>query len=293
MATAAVVSRPRLAIKHILVTTDFSEASKTAFSVAAGFAKQYDADLFLLHVDTPVVVPEMPMSPAPDDFTRANSKQQLEELARQIPMDEERKHILFGSGYFWHATEEAIAQRNIDLVVLGTHGYSGMKRLFLGSAAEQVFRHAPCPVLTVGPFVTPKTDTAIRTVLFTTDLPAQSPNARNYALSLTRDTDAQLLFLHVFEGAVGPLSSRDAVTLDFERRLRAMIPPRDMPDRMPRFLVRAGDAAEEIVRVAKQENADIIVMGVRRVGELAMHLPFNVAHSVVSQAPCPVLSVAF
>ena len=92
-----------------------------------------------------------------------------------------------------------VGRHAIDLIVLGSHGKHGLKKLVLGSAAEQIFRHADCPVLTVGPKVVAPGpgEVAFKHILFATDFSAGSLRALPYALSLAEENQARLALLHV------------------------------------------------------------------------------------------------
>ena len=97
-----------------------------------------------------------------------------------------------------------IEEKSIDLIVLGTHGRRGLKKLVLGSVAEQVFRRAPCPVLTVGPHTAQRgnAQASIATILFATDFSSGSHHALPYALSLARANHSHLILLHAVPPAM-------------------------------------------------------------------------------------------
>lgn len=289
--TVANVSiRPRIAINNILLTTDFSEASKTVIPYATAFAKRFHSSIYMLHVVPPVVCPEIPMGV--DDFGRELTKKDLNKLLETVEIQPEYKHSEVRTGYFWDATLHTILQEKIDLLMIGTHGYGGFKRVMLGSNAEQAFRHAPCPVFTVGPFARPTLNYEIKRVVFTTDIPAHSKVALNYALALAKDYNAQFMLMYAFETKGLPSKVHEGVAKDLQAKLRSLVPPEAGLEKEPVSILCDGDPAIEIVRVAKESDADLIVMGVRKAGEMAAHLPFNVAHAVIANAPCPVLTIA-
>ncbi len=144
-----------LPIRTILHPTDFSRYSEYAFQLACSLARDHGAQLLVLHVVPPpqmVVYDGMPVSqPAPTLY-----REGAEERLRQIkPVDPKVK--------IEHRLEEGPAAPEIlrvaeetkaDLIIMGTHGWTGLARLLMGSIAEKVVRKAPCPVLTLkGPFV--------------------------------------------------------------------------------------------------------------------------------------------
>jgi nucleotide-binding universal stress UspA family protein len=137
-----------LPIHTILHPTDFSEPSEIAFRLACTFARDCGARLILLHVaPVPVLVyGEGVVPPRPEDY----QEQLEEELHRLVPPDPSiRFEHRFREG---DAVTEILAtaeETNADLIVMGTHGRTGLSRLLMGSVAEQVVRRASCPVLTV------------------------------------------------------------------------------------------------------------------------------------------------
>ncbi len=136
---------PRFKLKRILVPLDFSDCSKKALQYAVPFAKQFNAEVVLLHVIEPY--PAVPQMELVDVETIQDSLVELEIVREAIGEDihcsSEVPHV--------EIAQEA-KQNDIDLIILATHGYKGLSHVFLGSTAEKVFRSAPCPVLTVRQF---------------------------------------------------------------------------------------------------------------------------------------------
>jgi nucleotide-binding universal stress UspA family protein len=188
-----------------------------------------------------------------------------------------------------------VQQENIDLIVVGTHGRTGLGRVLLGSMAEAIVREAPCPVLTVRPRIlqnetwTPK----ITEILCATDLTPISGAGTRYAVSMAQENHSRLTILHVQPKpkAGGLPKSEEHVTLTL-RRLQELVPNGAELWCEPHCMVEEGDATDKILEVAAQCGADTIVLGLRpySVG-LATHLMRPTAHRVVLRAPCPVLTV--
>jgi len=137
-----------LALQTVLFPTDFSAPSQAAFRLACSLARDYQARLVILHVKTPEIVFDE-MYPTFEE-TEAVSKLLREQLEALKPIDPRVEHEhLFREG---DPTQEilTVAQENrADVIVMGTHGRTGVGRLLMGSVAEGVLRRAPCPVLTV------------------------------------------------------------------------------------------------------------------------------------------------
>lgn len=141
-------------LKQILVPIDFSDCSRDALRYAVPTAERFGAELLLLYViETPALPSEL--GDAPADMRRPRRKSAelaLEELARRT----ERalgirfgRRILVRNGIPWQEITANALALDVDLILLATHGYTGLQHIFLGSTAERVVRHAPCPVLVV------------------------------------------------------------------------------------------------------------------------------------------------
>jgi nucleotide-binding universal stress UspA family protein len=142
-----------IAIKKILVPTDFSPASKKAFSYALCFAKEQGSEIILLHI----LEPETPLTLAGRPATAAFSEQELADIEESLRAlaDEaagagvaDPKSIV-RTGVATHEIIEAAKELDVDLIVIATHGFTGWKHFAIGSTAERVARAAPCPVLVV------------------------------------------------------------------------------------------------------------------------------------------------
>jgi len=144
-------------IKKIAFCTDFSENANQAFDLAFDLAKKYEATLFLIHVVPPLVFP----SPVMEDFISEQANFQFQEDVTQRSLEQIEKTYVQQMGDYskfdirvlsGHPASEIlnfIDQEKIDLVVMGTHGFTGLAHFFLGSTAEKVVRRAGCSVLTV------------------------------------------------------------------------------------------------------------------------------------------------
>jgi nucleotide-binding universal stress UspA family protein len=140
-------------LKKILVPIDFSECSRKALQYALPFARQFDAALTLLYVVEPIPYTgsehyEMNL-PLLEKQMREGAEKNLAELAEKEIGDRARVEKSVRSGRPFAEIINAAETRDIDLIVISTHGHTGLKHVLLGSTAERVVRHAPCPVLVV------------------------------------------------------------------------------------------------------------------------------------------------
>ncbi len=288
----AVEARERIALKNILFATDFSPAADAAAPIAIQIARRYGTKIYGVHVnpfDTYVAA-------APDawaamaEATEREAKEDAQRLNEQL-LDTEHE-VVIGVGNIWEVVAKQIEEKGIDLVVLGTRGRTGFGKTVLGSVAEQILRQAPCPVLTVGPHINLWSDqyAKMHEILYATDLAVDNPKAAPYAISLAQENQAHLVLLHVIEeGKAGDLV--DAPAEWKERKLQQLVPQQAGLWCDPTCIVEQGPAAEKILDVAKRRHTDLIVLGAKPASWLSTHLNAGTVHKIVSQAPCPVLTI--
>jgi nucleotide-binding universal stress UspA family protein len=136
-----------LTVKTILHPTDFSEHSENAYQLACSLARDYDARLILLHVVPPPVAHGEVMARQQPDGYYEQLEKELIRLQQLNPRVRIERRLEDGDP---EATILEVAEEvHCDLIVMGTHGRTGLGRLLMGSVAEAVLRQAPCPVLTV------------------------------------------------------------------------------------------------------------------------------------------------
>jgi nucleotide-binding universal stress UspA family protein len=270
-------------IRHVLCAVDFSECSRRALNHAIVVAKWYGARLSVLHVH-PVSRPPLAASAAV--LSPADHAELLAQLRALVP-DRVRGVVpvefLVLEG---HAAEEILAAaEDADLVVLGTHGRSGLEHMVLGSVAENVVRKAACPVMTIpraAPDATDAVPDLFHHIVAGVDGSDASLDALAFAVSLAEEADAHLTLVRVVEIA------RDA---DDWGRLHSLI-----PDDVGRYChvherVQTGRSADEILRVAAEQQAGLIVVGAPG-HNLVERLSFgSTTPRLLRQATCPVLTV--
>jgi len=294
--------------KNILLATDFSEVSKKAVPYAVAIASRYASKIYFAHVLPPKARTPIPIEPLPAELDRERLNAEMEmEIFLQNALVKVPHNVLLENGPIWDALSELIRRDEIDLLVLGTHGRGGLKKVILGSVAEELFRLAPCPVLTVVPAVPaePAGAKQFRRILFATDFGPASLHALQYAISLATESSARLILLHVVAPVpvveVGPywypgtdlVEQQKTAKERYIGRLEDLIrPDANLPSK-PEFLVDFDFAPDAIVRTAVVSDADLIVMGVNQAASAraSAHMPWATAHEVVCHAKCPVLTV--
>ena len=142
----------RVEIKNVLFLTDFSPAADAAIPYAAEIARRFGAQLYALHVRPPVINPmtEPAAWPSLERAAKAEADAQRHSLLAAFPGL--KPEVMIEEGDLWQILKSAIEKQRIDLIVLGTRGRSAQAKFFLGSKAEEIFREAPCAVLTIGPY---------------------------------------------------------------------------------------------------------------------------------------------
>ncbi len=141
-------------IKKILVPIDFSNYSQNLLNYSNSFAKIFGAKIFLIHVVEPIIYPvDFSMGqidfPATDSDIAKKAKEELQNLADTSIDKNTETEVIIKSGKPFVEINETARELDIDLIIIATHGHTGVEHLLFGSTAEKVVRKAPCPVLTL------------------------------------------------------------------------------------------------------------------------------------------------
>lgn len=313
MSILETIERPAslVAVKNVLFATDFSEASEAALPYATAFSEYFGCELHLTHV-LPDVKFLRPGAPDPALFgpiyedAHSNAQDKMRRLSKR--MKSVSHQVCLRHGEISRVVSDMVRELNIDLVIAGTHGRTGLGRLIMGSVAEEILRQAPCPVLTVGPNVVSasvrnlgrferdaKPDPAeIRDVLYATDFRQESNEAAALAATLAAAFRATLGMLHVVEDYGDHLSEDPGPVEASLKKLREMLPGDIDLEHEPEFLAQFGVAAESILQTAAERQTGLIVLGARPANghlKAATHLGAAVAHRIIIGANCPVLTV--
>ncbi len=282
----------QVAFRNILFATDFSITAERALPYAVEIARRSVATIHAVHVicpdGSPLLHPAEWAGIAHDGEEIEDWKRnQLELELRDLPHE-----FLMLKGDVWEKLKEVIRERKVDLLVLGTHGRTGIAKAFMGSVAETIFRQAPCPVLTAGPGVAPRATHAaaaeLNCILYATDFSPESLAAARYAISLARDHRAELVLLHASKDG-----SKEEEDLNLET-LKDVVPLGAGLLSKPTYVMERGAPADAILGTAKKAHADLIVIGARGVEKylaMATHFSDSIAYGVAANAACPVLTV--
>jgi nucleotide-binding universal stress UspA family protein len=295
-----------MVIRCLLCPVDFSDFSRRALHYADALAVRYGADLYVLHVYLEVVPPAVPLE-VPNAPNGGSAREAtigaLSEFAKGAGVTREVRRVA-RPGLPVQGILDYAAEIRTDLIVLGTHGRSGLDRALLGSTAERVLHKATCPVLTV-PGAAPESVASDRPlfthVLCAVDFSPATAPAVEHGFSLARDLGAKLTLLHVME----MLSDHDARTWAEHRvwqfvemrreqtleKLRQLVPDEARPQCQCCERVELGSAARAILRVADHMHADLIVMGPQGLSGAGPLVFGSTTQTVLRHAACPVLTV--
>ncbi len=291
-----------LKIERILCPSDFSDFSERAYDYGLSLARHYNAELYLLHVVRPVIIgyPEYAVPDSVNTFYGELSEyaeEQLREFAKVHAAGGVQAKVVVEEGVVTESIIDFAKDNSVDMIVMGTHGRRGFQRLTLGSVTERVLRKAGCPVLAVRrpahDFVAPGSKgepVNLRKILFCSDFSECSQRALQYALSLAAEYRSELSLLHVLEHLPSP-QEREAENNRIVRRLEEDVPEEMRGCCTIKPVVGAGRPYEEIVKLAAQDQTDLVVVGVRGRNVLDLALFGSTTHRVLQLGSCPVLAV--
>ena len=295
-------------MNRILCPVDFSDPARHAAVLALAVARWFGARLTLLHVHqlVPSLVGVGPVGAATPPTLLSNDERKaligalrmfagVDGTAAGAVESLVVEDTSVSGGILDHA-----AQIQADLVVIGTQGRSRLERFGLGSIAEAVMRKAACPVLAVPPHgagTSLSNPASIRRVLCPLDFSPHAINALPHALQWASKAGARVTALHVAEIspelAEPPLPEfeayRDRVVSDARRHLADAVRETASPALIDQRLA-VGRPAVEILRYATDQQADLIVMGIRGRSQLDMAFFGSTTNRVVRLAPCPILT---
>jgi nucleotide-binding universal stress UspA family protein len=289
-------------INEILVPVDFSECSNKAVDFALHLGEKFNAHITLLHVVT-LFHEELNEEARLQDFEKIVQSRErwihekLKEHKNAADQHNLKVESILLRGF---ATAdkilEYIRENNFDLVIMGSHGRTGIKHLLQGSVSEKVVRLSNIPVLTIH-HSTKNYDPKI--ILVPIDFSKFSKIAVKRAQSFAKLYNAKIIFLHIIEQVIHPAFYAASIESVFQidpdlkqRTLKKLKEFVDISGIESDYLVLEGKAYKEIVETAKENNVDLIVMATRGLTGLDYFLLGSTAERVVRMAECSVLTVA-
>lgn len=300
-----------VAITRIVCPIDFSDFSKHALEHALAVARWYHAQVTVLHV-----VPQQPLPISQSEFDGYQATpflppvdlgpatEAVQRFCAVVAPDGRALDTVVRTGHPLLEIVDEVGACSADLLVMGTHGRSGFDRLFLGSVTERVIRKVLCPVMTVPPRSSPAATTAgvYKTILCPVDFSQPSLRALEFALAFAKESGGRLILLHVVEVQTGEMIFGENthytvpeyfryIREDAQKRLDMMVPTEARTWCTPEYRLPSGTPYRQILNVAEETGADLIVMGVAgRAGVSTMVLG-STTNQVLRHAMCPVLTV--
>ncbi len=282
-----------MTLQTILHPTDGSASAARALEVAVRLAAAHRASLLVLHAELLHGESPREASAALDECV-ATARGLLRSLAGN---ESPQVHGIQTRALFAHdAVLEAATARHADLVVMGTHGRSGLSRLLLGSSAERVLRHAPCPVLTVRARSAVPADAVFRKLLVPADFSDCSRRGLDAAVELATPESSTIHVVHVVEPVppmyyAGNVTSRFELDGDLRTRVDERLRAWAGDPRGAQYVVTEGQPAVEISRLADDRKVDLIVMSTKGATGGEWLLVGSVTERVCRLANVPVLTI--
>ncbi|MGB9074994.1 MAG: universal stress protein [Terriglobales bacterium] len=299
----ATTPQAALALRNVLCATDFSPCSERALLHAVAVAHHYGSTLHLAHVVQPTVFslvpPEGYMGTVEAegvvmDRARGDAQNLVADVLRRTHCEGLDSHIWVNLGLVGRTLCAIIRREHIDLAVVGTHGRTGIRKVVLGSVAEDVFRHASCPVLTVGPhsWQSDPQSVHLKHVLFPTDLSEDSARALSLAMAIAAKFDATVTVMHVVEVLDSEAAhDKRRVVSALEERMLQMVSSAGPRPLGIAARVEFGDVADTVIETAALLGVDLIAFGLKAPDTYVDRLPWMHAYEIVYHATCPVLSL--
>jgi len=293
-------------VTHVLVPTDFSPSSVPAFRYAVEWAKVFEAELTLLHVHSlqPGLDIDAGIAQKFLDEQRKIAREELEKLLTEARQQVPGASMELLAGLPSECICQIAREKKCDLIMMGTHGWTGFNRVLFGSVAERVIQRAPCPVLSI-PHREEADISAMhplqilpRQVVLPLEFSDCSMDAYEYAVQIAKWFDAPLTLVHAIE----PLSYSLDFTLTHplqektnrdkvEKRLADLVAVLSEQGLSARYELLDKPTIDGILETSAVQQADLIVMGTHGRKGLSRMVLGSTASKVLEQSPYPVLTV--
>ena len=301
------------AVRKVLFPTDFSEISNHALPYAIKMAKIFDSELIMLHAVTLYEQdPNDPNHQFPSLQSYCAELQQAADGRFQVCIEEVgdigvkiRKAVVQGISPHAAILDFLKEDSAIGMIVMSTHGRSGLSHVLLGSVTENVIRYAPCPVLVVKrpehEFIDPKTgEVHLRKILFPLDFSKDSLRPIDFLRAIAAGHASEVIIYHAIDVEMPPIyytaGIESALQLDpalherVEKKMKDLV-GKKLEGLNIRYEVAEGRAANLIRTFAQEEDIDLIVMGAAGSHGIGDFLFGSTASRVIQKAVCPVLIV--
>jgi nucleotide-binding universal stress UspA family protein len=283
--------------KTVIYAADFSLCSENAGPYAALLATQFNAEFLIAHafvLSQSAMELEAANSRGSKSLQRLDLETALQEASQRFGSNALRPHTLLLEGDPRQVIPELAEKRAPSIVVLGTSGRGMIERGFVGSVAERILRANNGPSFTVGPQVHPLRPElpAFRRVLYATGLSTAAAQGARYAISIAKAFNASIEVLHVArEEDVKQPEQLNALQQRFGEVLDGIVPEQARTLSEPSAVIELGRAHERILTHIQETSADLLVLSIRRSSHLWLQSRLSGAFNIISNAPCPVLTI--
>jgi nucleotide-binding universal stress UspA family protein len=265
------------AVRNVLVPIDFSDASRCAFERALDVARLFHSTVFVAHVITPAT-----LTFGPTDL-ELRLQSELDVFEIEAAAQGIRCETLMLRGAIVDTIDEIVAEYNIDLLVIATHGGRGVHGVFLGSTAEHLIRHTTIPVITVGSAADQPTwsQDGLRNILFAGNFAPEifRPDGLSVALGLSQLTGARLSVVETVPAGTWP-----EIVQALHEDIAAVVPPGTGINIVP------GPVGRGVCRVARNIGADLVALSVHP-SSFTREIFGSGLLELLLNAPCPVVTM--
>ncbi|HEU0273840.1 MAG TPA: universal stress protein [Candidatus Udaeobacter sp.] len=298
----------RLSIKNILVPIDFSKLSVEAIAIAKWLAQRFGATIHLTHVHqwqypADFMGPVMSSEFLPEERQDKHLAEELKSIANKAGLSSrDQTHLRKGISAF-HEICNLAREISADLIVLPTHGYTGLKHVFLGSTAERVVQHAPCPIFVVRQAGkrSAKESPDYKKILVPVDFSGCSQKGLQYAIGFANELGAEITLLYAtylgyVYSCVGTAlydipGLQAAARKNAQRQMRKLVQAADFGRVKFETVFTEGSPVLDICDFAKSQDVDLIISSTHGLTGFEHALIGSIAEKVVRHAPCSILVV--
>ena len=294
-------------ITRVLFATDFSHCAEQALNHALAIASSWKAELHILHVleFLPEMNPDYPVNHMYLEQLRHEAARDMAAIEQRVTRSGLPARATIDVGVPSQRIEALAAQTGASLIVMGTHGRTGLEHVLVGSAAERVVRTASCPVLTVkargvapSQATVPANGLRFQRLLIPVDFSASSLEALEYGVQFAKHVGAAVTILHTLEPVAYGLDFTLGSSLEWRTQkayvegrleiLRALCTSNGIKAEQ---VLKAGTPADSIRDYAERQQPDLVIMGTHGRRGISRMLSGSVAETMLRMAPCPVLTV--
>jgi nucleotide-binding universal stress UspA family protein len=270
-------------MRRLLVPTDFSEQAENALKVAAQLAKKNNSELYILHtLELPLHLANSNESnslPEPIYFIKLAEKN-FKALLEKPYMEGVEVQEAYGHNEIFEDIKEAVEMNDIDLVIMGSHGVSGFKEMFIGSNTEKVVRTSKKPVLVIK---NEHDEFNIKDFVFATDFSKEAKGSIQEAINFAKGVDAKLHLLYV------NTPSGFCTTSEVTAKMDAILDGIDDAD-YTLNIYNENSVEKGILNFAKDSNATLIGMSTHGRKGLSHFFNGSISEDLVNHAQMPVVT---